>query len=287
MYSQECLYTERDINILIFIWMWKVATTAAIHQRFFRALLPKSTYERLSALEKGGFVASKKTDGIGLRYWELGSRGFKLARTRLPELKNEFYRSQSPSHDLMAAAIQLGNWISVWPTHARVLTEQQIAQYHPDLLPPWYSEFGRKPDGFWRIEKKGRPALVVALEVEQSQQSRTHYHDLAHRYGQARWIDRVVWVASTETHASSLNRYFSEVSQYRDEKIHNILVLNEFMKSGWGARFKYGSETGKTISELLGDESDVKPMETGPKVDGQASWVSLIDGRKCPANPYL
>ena len=260
---------------------------STIHQRFFHDLLPRSMYSRLAALEKGGFIASKRTDDGGLHYWELSNRGFKLARARLPELKNEFYRSQAPSHDLIVAAVQLGNWVASWPSHAKVLTERQVTQYHPDLLPAWFSEFGRNPDGFWRIERKDRTPIVIALEVEQSQQSRTHYHDLAHRYGVARWIDRVVWVASTETHANSLNRFFSEVSQYREEKIHNILILSEVMKLGWRARFKHGSETGKTISDLLGDEAGIKPVESGSEGDRLQAWASLIDGENAqPIHTY-
>jgi hypothetical protein len=287
MYSKQCLYSERDLQIPLFIWNWKVVTTSAIHKRFFNNLLPRSAYARLKALEEGGFIVSKRTDRSGLNYWTLGKRGFKLARTYLPELRSEGYLSPAPEHDLIVSAVMLGDWINNGPANASLVSEQQLRNYHPDLLPDWFSDFGRISDGFWRIRKEGHPPLTVAVEVELSQQSRTHYHDLAHRYGYTHWIDRVVWVASTETHARSLNRYLSEVSQYRDTNIHNILTLNEFKKLGWRAPLKYGSETGKTISDLLGCKTDGKALENGPKVDLPTEWRSLIDGRKCPVYPRL
>jgi hypothetical protein len=285
MYSKKYLSSERDIHILIFIWMWKVTTTSAVYQRFFRNHTLTAAYYRLLMLERGGFISSQKTAEYGYNYWTLERKGFDLVRGHVPELQSDAYRSQAPYHDLMVSAVQLGDWIAQWPPHAKVYTEQQLRQYHPDFLPRWFSEFGRHADGFFRIEEKGAVPRTIAVEVELSQQSRTHYHDLAHRYGSATWIDRVFWIASTEIHAKSLDRYFTEVSQYREQKMHNILPLNEFLSSGWRARFQFGSEIGKTISEVLSDQSGINSVSNGYQ-DGIASaWKSLIDRRKRPMVP--
>ena len=56
MKQRIILTSNRDIPILLFLWRWKIATTKALHFRFFSKFSLKTAYHRLYLLRRGGFI---------------------------------------------------------------------------------------------------------------------------------------------------------------------------------------------------------------------------------------
>ena len=50
------LSENREIPLLLFLWKWKVSTTAALIQKFFPNCKGKTAYNRILSLRKAGLI---------------------------------------------------------------------------------------------------------------------------------------------------------------------------------------------------------------------------------------
>ncbi|MCM2279210.1 MAG: hypothetical protein NDJ89_14130 [Oligoflexia bacterium] len=152
------------MKLLYFIWLWKIATTAAIAHQFFRDKSPTLPYQRLRSLERGGFVECIQDEKSGRSFWALKRKGFDLLDDSLPVLSVEGFKTERIHHDSIVAAILLGDWLVQWPDRSSLFTEQQLRCYHKDYYPPWIPRsLDRRPDGFWKAYEEFIGALRKRL----------------------------------------------------------------------------------------------------------------------------
>lgn len=276
MHSQDLIRLERDQRLLKFLWTWKLATTAAIYQRYFKNRSLSVAYKRLASLEKGGYLKSGRLID-GTNYWSLADRGFEFVALTLPELQEVGFRSEAPFHDLLASAIHIGDYLLGWPANTEFASEQMLRRLKPEFYPSWISgPLQRRPDGLWRVTRSDAQSNTIALEVETSIQSGAEYENRAHAYGKIRWIDSVLWMASSELHAKSLHKVISPVRRDRELPFNNVGLIEDFRAQGWRAQIKFGPESGKTISELLSADLVEKSRRmSGVCVEPQV-WKSLL-----------
>ena len=57
--GRPAFLTERDCRILNYLWRWKVASTASVHEMINRSSSEYSTYKTLFRLEGSGFITSQ------------------------------------------------------------------------------------------------------------------------------------------------------------------------------------------------------------------------------------
>jgi len=251
------LNVDRDLQLLLFLWRWKLSTTAALAVKFFPALLAHGAYKRLMELQHAGFIQAVPVYSQSGYAWSLTNKGFHTIRHLLCELKEVGYRSEFVDHDFLVSAVHLGNWFLKKPAGAEFLSEQEIRRYSPEFYPYWTPkeedhEKYHRPDGYWLLPTDGGK-VVVALEVELNRKTNERYEKMAEFYGIEEKIYRVLWVVTTESQGQSIQDKISQANPRR-ANIHNFVTLKDFLSHGWGAPIQLGPDTGKTIDNLMWEQ---------------------------------
>lgn len=240
----------RDHEIFLFLWKFKVATTSAIHQRFYSSSSAIACYKRLLKLSKFGLIQFLNSNKVTETCWTLTKNGFQRIKTWLPELQEEGFLSESITHDLVVGAVLTGHWLKEYPGASEIITEQELRRCHPRALPSWVpnTEY-RRPDGYWRVHVDNED-WTIALEVELAQKESSRYTDILHKYNYMPGVDRVIWVVSQMSLAKVLlNKIL--VGHEVQSKTHNIVVLDDFGDYGWSAPILIGPEKDLSIEYLL------------------------------------
>lgn len=263
-----------DFEILIFLWRWKLVSTAAIGARFFQGRAAISPYLRLSSLKKLGLVRYQyfEIDRI-VAAWTLTAKGFKVIRPLLPQLREDGFRSEAILHDWITTAIHLGEWLPSQPDGTDLFSEQQMRRLSLDDYPAWIPRTDlHRPDGYWRV-RLPQGVGTVALEVELSTKYPHNYRAVADFYRDHPRIFRVVWLTDTLHTAKTIQ------SRLRDGApshigIHNFVLKADFFRLGWNALLKLGAESNRPLAFLLGSESITRPAH--------GHLRDLLDLRKAP-----
>lgn len=256
--------TPRDGLIMRYIWRWKVASTASIHDAINRTQSPYSTYKVLERLEKNGFLESRFHFMDKFNVWQLTERGFFAIKDDLGELKEDGYLSENYRHDRLVQAFQLGEWSTYQMPQVSFFTEQEIrrseVEEYPEWLPPTNEH---RADGYTRLVGQEK-SWTLAFEVELSAKGVQRYEGALRFYRAARGIDRVLWlVGSTEVKKTILR---AKACTRDDSSNYHVFVdLNDFLKDGWDApatnersetlftlREKYRGILGGILGETLG-----------------------------------
>ena len=262
---------QRDRELLHFLWTWKVATTAALTQRFFSDRSPHTAYKRLWELESSKYILAVSDFQTNHHVWTLTKLGFHIVRRDLPALREDGFRSENISHDLITSAIHLGGYLLGTPTDVALFSEQELRRLHLEFYPDWVprSELHR-PDGYWRVPV-GNPMATVALEVELSRKKTVQYEIVADFYASYPAIIRVLWLVARPSMGMLIHDKIGKALS-NSPMIHNFVSLPKFLKSGWTAVIEHGPEQGKPITTLLGRKSPASPLLLGEKL--------LLDTRK-------
>ena len=255
--------TDRDFEILIFLWRWKVATTATIVTKFFAGSSGKTGYNRLLALEKNGVLFYRNAFSGHGGAWCLTADGFERMRGKIFGLKEDGFKSEYPGHDLLVSAFHNGEWLIETPPCVEVFTEQELRRLNPESYPDWVPKLDtHRPDGYFRVPI-GNQERTIAIEVELHHKSVDQYVSVASFYQFARSVERVIWLTSTSSFGRTLNAHLQREDR-RDTYPHAFVSFSKFKDLGWDARIEFGRDEGKRIFEIL-DPS----QGTGPEVGGQ------------------
>ena len=277
MSKKVMLSRTRDVPILQFLWKWKVSTTAALVEKFFKNCSGKTAYNRLLALRQAGLIRIN-ADGLGQKFvYSLDRKGFEAIRETLPLMQEEGYKSEQEGHDLLVAAFHLGEWLNEKPEVATLFSEQQLRRMYPDMYPAWVpkSEVHR-PDGYTQT-LIGDRLSTIAIEVEISNKRDADYLRIAEFYSHYSNIVRVLWLVPRHSTALNIQQKMIEV-QNGTPSPHNFVLLDEFQKLGWHCEFDLGPDQGKTVLSLLSG----KTPERYRKESGPILAHALLDTRKSP-----
>lgn len=265
------LSSTKDLPLLMFLWQWKVSTTAGLSRRFYPERSPAKAYVRLWKLERAGFIRARCDDSSEHFIWMLDKRGFHALRLRLLEMKEEGYLSENMFHDLIVSAIHLGDSLDKTIPSIEFCTEQELRRLDPASLPAWVPSCSRRPDGYWGINTVSSHK-VIALEVELSVKPDSEYESIARFYEEREGIHQVLWVVKRASIAEKLHEIFK--NNTRRTFKHSFLVLDPFYSHGWQAAIHCGVDAGKSIARLLGNNCETSAI--------QVSGQFLLDTRKTP-----
>lgn len=267
------LSLDRDIGILLFLWQWKVATTAMLGMRFYGNDKSTGVYQRLCRLEKAGYIQTR-CGARGQHFaWTLTGRGFQTIEGRLPKLVENGFKSENLGHDLLVSAIHLGDWITGIPNDCGVFTEQQLRRLPEQNYPDWVPQTARhRPDGYWKVPGGDKPR-VIALEVELFRKADRDYQAVAEFYQAWKRIYRVVWVVERPKDASALGAKFKSVAGDESD-YHNFVTIDQIVHAGWQAKIMRGKDQGSCLAELLYDKAMTRPLHVMGK--------SLMNAAKAP-----
>src|SRR6516225_4208298 len=96
--------TPRDKLILKYIWLWKISSTASIHEAVCRPDSPYSTYKVLEKLESHNIVECRFDLWDEFHVWQLTEFGFSNLKNHVGELKEDGFLSENHGHDRMVQA---------------------------------------------------------------------------------------------------------------------------------------------------------------------------------------
>ena len=267
------LSLDRDIGILMFLWQWKVATTAMLGLRFYGNDKSTGIYQRLCRLDKAGYI-QPRSGSRGEHYaWSLTGRGFQTIEGRLPKLLENGFKSENIGHDLLVSAIHLGDWIGGIPQSCGVFTEQQLRRLPQESYPEWVPQTTRhRPDGYWQVPGATKPR-IIALEVELSRKTDRDYQAVAEFYQAWKRIYRVLWVVEQPRDVSLLASKMKSVAD-GDADYHDFVTINQLVQRGWQAKVIRGKDEGMSVADLLYDKAMTRPLHVIGK--------SLMNAAKCP-----
>lgn len=249
--------SERDRKILHFLWRWKLASTATIHEVIGRPQSPYATYKTLERLQKNKMIQTEHTLEQNFFSWTLTDRGFESIRNSLHDLAEEGYRSENHWHDRNIVAFHLGEWATHQFPAVSFYTEQEMRRYSVDLYPSWVPKSkDHRPDGYTKLEiKEGE--MVIATEVELWPKSVSIYETTLKFYNLMRGVHRIYWLVGSKLVKEQILRARDCIKE-KAVGLHRFLDLDEYLASGWDAevtneRSENLGSYRKNMQELLGD----------------------------------
>lgn len=277
MGKQVVLSELREIPLLLFLWKWKVSTTAALIKKFFPNCKEKTAYNRILALRHAGLIQVRSDCGGQKFICALDEKGFDHIRTKLPFIGEDGFKSEHMGHDLLVAAFQMGNWLLESPQGIEFFSEQQLRRTKEEYYPAWVPKSAtHRPDGYTRLTLAGK-STTVAIEVELSHKSDAEYLRIAEHYDLFRTVARVLWLVPRRATAHTLHAKMKAETR-RQPFPHDFVVFEEFQNRGWDARIIVGPDEGKSLSDFY---SEVCPKSGGLLPDSCLAQA-LLDLRKSP-----
>ncbi len=229
--------TERDLKILHFLWKWKLASTALIHEAIGRPLTPYSSYKALERLTRHHFIESRHTFGKNFSSWILTDKGFETIRPELGQLCEEGYGSENHWHDKNVVAFQLGEWATHSLPVVTHFTEQEMRRRTVDYYPSWVPNSKiHRPDGYTRIEGEGKES-VLAFEVELWPKSLSIYETTLRFYELMKKISRVYWLVG-DPFVKDIILRAKNCIQDTSLNYHVFVDLYDYINLGWDAPVK-------------------------------------------------
>ena len=249
--------SPRDGKILEYIWKWKIASTASIHEAVNRPLTEYSTSKVLERLRANGFIVDHHHPRERFYVWSLTEFGFAATAQYLGELEEEGFLSENHRHDRLVQAFQLGEWSTHQDPRILFFTEQDLRRRGVDHYPSWVPHTKEhRPDGYTRIVSSKRQ-WTFAYEVELSAKSIQKYEGVLWFYKLSSGIDRVFWLVGDPFIKDQI---LSAKACIRDDSTnyHVFVDLADYEKNGWDAQVtNERSETLFTLrqkyQELCGD----------------------------------
>lgn len=226
--------TDRDRQILKYLWRWKVASTASVHEAINKISSQYSTYKILDKLERAGFITSQFDWEYEFYVWFLTSKGYAVIKKNFEELVEEGFLSENHNHDRLVQALHFGEWVSFQSSHVLFWTEQEMRRFDISAYPDWVPKSKEhRPDGYTRIIGD-KNQWTLAFEVELSTKRISKYESAMQFYKHARQINRVYWLVA-DNHTKE--QILKAKACVNDESFnyHVFIDLEDFRKNGWDA----------------------------------------------------
>jgi hypothetical protein len=226
--------SPRDRSILLYLWKWKVASTASIHEAINKIESPYSTYKVMEKLAKSGFVKSEFHWFERFHLWCLTEKGFAAIRKGFGEMKEEGFASENQEHDRLVQAFHLGEWSTFQIPIVSLFSEQEMRRLEMNRYPSWVPQAKEhRPDGYTQI-RGHKKNWTIAFEVELSSKSAQRYETLLRFYKSTRDIDRVFWLVAND---QIRNEILTAKSCIKDDSAnyHVFVDLADYEKNGWDA----------------------------------------------------
>lgn len=244
------LPTRLQVDILIFLWRWKLANFMVLKT----SLAPNKSYwkfyQRLRQLAREGYISEEMDMGFKSTVWILTKKGFNFLYGRSDQLEQSRFKVQSMNHDYWGTAFHLGDFVFGLPQNVELVTEQEINAKSFESLPPWIPQSKTHiPDGLTRI-KKNEAFSVVAFEVETSQKTTERYDTMIYFLDKSPEIQLVFWLCETER---IIQKITSQIIVFNRNNIskHNFILKSDFQKLGWQSPIRWGGKATKNIAQVM------------------------------------
>jgi hypothetical protein len=272
--------TPRDVRLLKYIWDWKIASTASIHEAINRPGSPYSTYKILERLEKNCLIECRFELAERFYVWQLTESGFHAIINYLGDLKEDGYLSENHRHDRLVQAFQLGEWSTHQFLNTTFWTEQDLRRRDVTSYPEWVPQAtDHRPDGYTRIIGL-KKTWTLAHEVELSLKNVQRYEGILRFYKMACVVDRVLWLVENDVVRDTILRAKACIKD-ESTNYHVFVDLADYVKNGWDAKVtNERSETLFTVREKLQGICGETPGEILGKLRGHSSVTVHLANQK-------
>lgn len=279
----------RDIQLLIFLWRWKLATTQNIAKRFFAGKSARAAYIRLWRLEQAGIIESRWTPSGDAHFWFLSEFSFnEIVKPRLPVLSQCGFRSEHWGHDFLVNALHLGELVSGIDNGIHTFSEQELRRLDVEFYPAWVPRSQlHRPDGYTLVAN-GERSKLIAIEVEISQKRLDAYESLARFYAQDARVDDVLWLVSSKSLGLKIQKRIA-LGDVSSNSRHSFVLLSDFRELHWQAPVILGKSHGRTINQIHNRhmEGPLKEVSTSNFFDTRKSIEDSRSKRKQNSGKFL
>lgn len=223
-----------DVDILKFLWKWKLSPTKILFRAVGKNSTPRSFVKRLKKLERNLHIEALWDELHLIWSWQLTDHGMEVIACDFAELKDLGFRSASYPHDRWVQAFLLGEWLWEKENPPQITTDQELLK-----LPVFCEEKGlpkvsrHRPDGYLCLTQDNKTKLI-AIEVELHAKSLSRYQELMNFYRYERKIDRILWLYQNENVMAQVLKAKAEARD-PSENLHLFVSLEDYIKSGWDA----------------------------------------------------
>ncbi|MAZ50107.1 MAG: hypothetical protein CME65_16210 [Halobacteriovoraceae bacterium] len=267
--------SERDLNLLGFLFKYKVASSALVMGRYFSSCASHTAYKRLLALEKANFIEAR-SDHSGKNYlWMLKKKGFDVIKSSLPELAEIGFKSENIVHDYLCTLLSLSLETKSEDKKSIVISEQQLRRFDENVFPKWLpSPKDHRPDGYIRTSEEDNQKLI-ALEVELNIKKASRYLSTLYFFETySDKIDHILWVLPSHKTGERLSRILKDsgissrsLCPKDREDYHLFISLVEFEKAGMDTKvFNLDQNEITNLKKLVGNRHGIT-TESDPFMD--------------------
>jgi hypothetical protein len=245
--------SSSDVELLHFLWRWKVATTSLLKEFIY----PKKSfwwvYKSIRQLKAEKLIELlPRGKRLEQELWALTDRGFELVLQDRDDIDKYRYRVHAPAHDYLATCLQLGEFWHL-PFDYSFHTEQMMSSLSDSNLHKRVNERHEHiPDGATFLFANGKEALIC-YEVDLTLKDEDRYNKTHTFYELGAKPDLIVWLVSESWILNRIAGILSKQSLHGLGETYDqtaFVLLDDFKQNVWNAKCCHGPLAGNTIRKL-------------------------------------
>lgn len=239
-----------DIQVLDFLWTWKVASPQILKLVAFADKSDWWVYKAIRQLVKEKYIMPlPRGKYLNQEVLTLTELGFEVVLMDRDDIQQYRYKPHAPAHDYFATCLQLGDlWLSNWSKI--FFTEQMLASLRENNFPKNYvNGWGHIPDGITRLQN-GLKSIAVGYEVDLNLKEENRYLDTISYYEELEDLRVVIWLVRNDWIAERIAKIiFDRSSDYR-AKAFSFIRLDDFKSQAWEAKVFSGAHVGLSVRKI-------------------------------------
>lgn len=239
-----------DIQVLDFLWTWKVASPQILRLVAFANKSDWWVYKAIRQLIAEKYIVPlPRGKYLNQEVLTLTELGFEVVLMDRDDIKEYRYKPHAPAHDYFATCLQLGDlWLS---NYSKVFfTEQMLASLRANNFPKGYANpEGHLPDGITHL-RNGLKSIAVGYEVDLNLKENDRYLDTIRYYEDLPDVSVVIWLVRNDWIAERILKIIYSSSYDNRKKQYCFVRLDDFKNQIWDAKVFTGSNAGINILKI-------------------------------------
>lgn len=213
---------KRDIQLLKFVYTFRVASYGQLLKKFFKGCHRTAAYRRIRHLKKEGLLklGSTVVSERSIDYFRVTDKAWDLICNSWPfEIDSPYFKSESPEHDLRL--IDIFFCFEKLKTFRNFMSEnllQSSSELKADMkfrdLAKLYA------DGALVLKGPDGQTYVYGVELELSKKSPDRYSDKLRSYYNADGIDGVIYITANQEISNAVTKSDTAACNLRDSILY-------------------------------------------------------------------
>tara|TARA_B110001454_G_scaffold219198_1_gene251694 strand:- start:277264 stop:278202 length:939 start_codon:yes stop_codon:yes gene_type:complete len=239
-----------DIQVLDFLWTWKVASTQILKIVAFKGKSDWWVYKAIRQLISEKYIMPlPRGKYLNQEVLTLTELGFEVVLMDRDDIQQYRFKPHAPAHDYFATCLQLGDlWLS--DCQKVFFTEQMLASLRSNNFPSNYaSGEGHLPDGITRLQN-GLKSVAVGYEVDLNLKEEDRYIETIRYYENIEDISIVIWLVRNDWIAERISKVIAADGSRYKPKQFSFIRLDDFKNQVWDAKVFRGANVGLSVRKI-------------------------------------